>query len=368
MKIFIDTNTFINNWYLRSPNFQLFINFVNNTNSNLMISKLVCEEVENKFQIGIDETKSEINQAARKAGNYCKEYFHINIEQFPKEQYVFLDIINENFEKAYLIPYDRVQHSTIVKKSISGIRPFRKNEKGYRDALIWHSFLEYLAKNEINGKIAFISENKSDFFDYVEHSCDFHKDLKFDIEANLVECELIPYNSLQSFIKAEIDELLHKVQHDDIEDIEERFGEQFEESAQEHTYYHMNALSIHRIKNLFNVAGYSPSVLQFIRDFNFDIFEGLEDPEILNISKISKDRIYIEYSYNLRICNFRLELTSSEYYSNKNELDSIFHNAETDGDETSLYAYMRCYYFSNIIFNILDETVEQFEIKNIEIL
>jgi predicted nucleic acid-binding protein len=47
MKIFIDTNVFFGDWFVRNANIQYLFHFVNNDEHELLISRLVVQEVEN---------------------------------------------------------------------------------------------------------------------------------------------------------------------------------------------------------------------------------------------------------------------------------------------------------------------------------
>jgi len=82
-----------------------------------------------------------------------------------------------------ILPFPSVTHEVLVKKCLDARRPFRKKDydRGYRDALIWFSLLEFAQKN--SGEVYFISANTSDFGDNDDWHSDFSSDLK------LANCE-----------------------------------------------------------------------------------------------------------------------------------------------------------------------------------
>ena len=47
MKVFLDTNVFHNDWFMNNANFKSLFHFLNNEVHELILSKLVVQEVEN---------------------------------------------------------------------------------------------------------------------------------------------------------------------------------------------------------------------------------------------------------------------------------------------------------------------------------
>lgn len=67
-------------------------------------------------------------------------------------------------EHGEVLPMPAVTHETLVSAVLSTRKPFSSGEKGYRDALIWHSTLELAA----HGPVTLVTANTKDFFGAAE--------------------------------------------------------------------------------------------------------------------------------------------------------------------------------------------------------
>jgi galactose mutarotase-like enzyme len=79
----------------------------------------------------------------------------------------------------------------VVKRAIKLVKPFTGQEKGYRDTLIWLSFLSYLKDNDIEGDVAFITNNKHDFFEVKEKT---DLEVVFSLKQTGATLEKYPFN------------------------------------------------------------------------------------------------------------------------------------------------------------------------------
>ncbi|MBM9616309.1 DUF4935 domain-containing protein [Desulfobulbus rhabdoformis] len=365
MHIFIDTNIFFNNWYLRSAHFQIFSNYIKNTDARILLPKVICEEVENKYRTELKNVREEVQKAVRSANNFCFESFKIDIDQFPNDEYKFFEIANNVLNNVDLIGYENVDQRKIFSNALNAKKPFREKEKGYRDTLIWLSLLDYINNNIIEDEIVIITNNSKDFFESKNNEFYLHQDLIEDIKNYDIKNNFTVRNSLKAFIESNVKESLHSFQHDDIQEVEERFGEIFEEFLETHSRNYMNDLSLKEFSEIFEEAGYSTEILKLVKEYYFEIFEGLEDPEVISCNRIEEGRLYIEYLYNLRICTIQLRFSLADYYENQGQLEKEFFNPEFLDDEVILFAFPRCYYSSNFIFDIDNEAVEEFSIDSV---
>ncbi len=73
--------------------------------------------------------------------------------------------------KIEVISIPDLEHSTILKRALNRTKPFSKNDKGYKDTLIWLSILED-AKNNIDTNYIFVTNNIKDF-DHEEIKSEF---------------------------------------------------------------------------------------------------------------------------------------------------------------------------------------------------
>ena len=178
MLIFIDTNVFFNNWFVSNADFKFLFNYLENTNSTLLLSELVCEEIDNLQNRGIQTIISNLNSEIKKAKKLNKTVPAFDFEQL-NTIYSIKEILSVKTSNLKYITYNQIEQSTVVERALKQIKPFQEGEKGYRDTLIWLSFLKYLEENNVSEDVVFITNNKSDF--YVAKERAFNPDLAKDI-------------------------------------------------------------------------------------------------------------------------------------------------------------------------------------------
>lgn len=359
MKIFIDTNIFFNNWMLRGAHFQLLSNYIKNTGNQLIIPEVVNKEVENKFRIELGKIRNEITNLSSKVGQFTQSNFQIDMGQLPSEEYDFTNILLNYYPNTEIITIDNVDNKILVDKAIHGKRPFRDNEKGYRDAVIWHSLINYIKEKEINDDIALITSNSSDFFVKDGDNFKLHKDLEEDLSILAIKNTFTIHNSLKSFITSNVNETLHEFHHDDTDEIIERYRESIEDEFEYSSVRYINNLSLPELADIYSSSDIDCQLLSLFKSFTFDFIEGTEDSAFYNIYKISENKLAFEYSFNLRICIIEYILNTSDYITNKNSIDAQFYNPETDGIYTKVFSYPRTYFVSSGVLNLLDGDIEQ---------
>lgn len=365
MKIFIDTNIFYNNWMLRSAHFQLLSNYVANTEYALLISDVVISETENKYNVELGKITKELASISTKIGSFTESHFTIDMNQLPSSEYDFGSVILGYFPDSKTISCNTVNNEQLVQKAILGKRPFRENEKGYRDAVIWHSLINYLSENKISEDIVFITSNTSDFF--VKNGSEFnlHEDLVFDLQSLDLKNEFKIHTSLKSFINENINEELHGFIHEDDSEIEERFGDVIEDEFEDFAIGYMDNHTINQLKNVFLESDWSVKYFDLMKSARFEVWEGMEDPSISRCFKIEDDKIAFEYSFNLRRCTLEFVLNTSDYLVNKTGVDEVFINAETNDENTNIYRFPRSYFTGSGVFNLTTESVEQMELDTV---
>lgn len=368
MKIFIDTNIFFNNWMLKGSHFQLLSKYIANTGHQLIIPGVVKKEVDNKFLVELDKIKREISNLSSKVETFMQSNFVIDIKQLPDKSYDFEKILIHYFPNSKIIPYENVNNETLVEKAILGKRPFRENEKGYRDAVIWCSLIEYIANNKIEDEVVLITNNSSDFFIKDGDEFKLHQDLIEDIVAFGMVNKFTVHNSLKSFITAYVNEELHSFSHNDTDEIIEKYGGSIEKQLEEFAVTHMNNLSLAELEDIYLFSGVDCEFLSLFKSFIFYFWEGTEDPYLYNIYKIEEDILAFEYSFNLRRCTIEFTLNTADYLANQRDIDAQFYNAEIGQTYTIIYAYPRTYFVSSGVLNLVDSDVEQVSIDEVYML
>lgn len=360
MYIFIDTNVFYNNWQLKNADFKFLFNYLENSHSILLMSDLVCEEVENIRQ---RELQGSINSLKNELKKITKYNSVLDVYDFDKlnEEYDFKSKLKIRTENIEFIPYNRIEQSVVVKRALKNIKPFQEEEKGYRDTLIWLSFMEYLKNNNSKKEIAFITNNKSDF--YANGKLEFHSDLKKDIEEFGITCKIIPYDSLYKFIDKQVDKGINEYK---IAELQETYLDTIDDIIEEESEDFINQLSSYDLLEILKTNELKEfSYLNTLLGHDFEITEGVEDPEILTCKKIDNNLIYISYRYNLRRCVLSFTISNSDYYSKQQEIDKGYYEVTTLKNETSFCSYVRTYLDVSFNYNILTKSIEGFNIENI---
>lgn len=359
MYIFIDTNIFFGNWHLNNPNFILLFNFIENSQSTLLFSELVIQEIENIYQREWTKNTEVLNKATKHLSNLSGEPFQIEIKQ---KLYSFKTILGEKVNNIIYMPYDEILHTTLVKRAIQKIKPFQENEKGYRDTLIWLSFLTYLKNNpnKIRNEVAFITNNSNDFGD---KNSGFYESLKSDITEFNIKPKITLYNSIQAFIENKIPKEEHTLTYNEIREkylyrIESAIENRITETINELTSDQLESIATNWHRNL-PIRGY-------ILSQYFEIDEGIEDLEVLRYKELPFDTIYINCQLQLKRCSLYFNIPSTYYASNKNSIDQNYDNVVYEPDETTVTLYPRTYLDLSITMDKHSKRIDALEIERIE--
>lgn len=209
MKIVLDSNTIIANFWMQSTNFKILFENVTNGNIEIYIPEIVLDEVKNKYQQRLNKSKKDIESELKKFNSLSRK----RIDSVLKEEIVSNSIdeyaehlekvINENRIK--ILPYPSTDHKIIAKKAMLKLKPFNVNEKGYRDCLIWENIKGLLTEEEIVialPELVFITNNYKDFSE--KDSYELHPNLiselidsEFASNSVVVYPSLIEYNDKQ---------------------------------------------------------------------------------------------------------------------------------------------------------------------------
>lgn len=359
--IFIDSNIFHNLWLLDSADFRLLSNFIKNSSSTLLLSELVCQEVQNLYKRNFEKTVDEFKKSITKTDKFLAKKITLDVDSL-NENYNFKNICKEKFEFIEWVEFTGIPNEILVQRAIERKLPFRgENEKGFRDSLIWLSLVKYLAKKSKEDEIIFISLNLNDF--YNADKSDFHEDLLNDLKMENVKALIKPYLTLNSFIE----ELKLKDEEFTNEKINESYLYEIESQIEEITEDYISNLSTSEFKKLMESSKPKYFFLPFLISHDFYINEGIEDPEVVDYIKISSDSIYITYKFNLRNCDFDFTIPETEYYKMQEKLDRYKSASYLAEDEYHNIIFCRAYFTVNFIYNLETKTISGFEINTLQI-
>lgn len=204
MIVILDSNIFTADFHMSGNNFNLFMDFLNRTDSKLYVPRVVLLEVKNNFKGGMqkarDGIQGQITGLKRRivdiklenplTDNYIEQECQLYFEEFDEK----LKSIG-----AEILEHPNVSHQAIVERAIYKKKPFKQNGTGYRDTLIWESVIELLENQETS--VALITRNIDDFCNKGNVYC-LHDDLKADIIKHEISGDrLYFYSDLKMFLK-----------------------------------------------------------------------------------------------------------------------------------------------------------------------
>jgi len=354
MKVFLDTNIFYNDWFMRNANFKYLFHFINNEDYDFFISELVIEEVENKRSQELKNKVNDLEKSIKNINKLSKIVIDYEVQEFKNEDYDFLDLLEEKINNISIISYENISQKEVVQRALKHKKPFLQGEKGYRDTLIWLSFLEYIKLNKIEEDVVFITANKSDFFEPKSTNLEFYKELLNDIEEREIKCSINPFLSLSSFVESTIDKQKHAIDYNNSD---------IEWYLENESISILNVLSDSLIiEYLENVSYLNIDRLNFpnIESIHIELMEGLEDEEPIGSRELPNNEIYIQYEYNLRRVSIEIEINKLDY---KNIYDRL-HIIREDDNNLYLGAVVRIYYISSFIYNSETRVISDFVVND----
>jgi predicted nucleic acid-binding protein len=165
MKVSLDTNILVQDFWLDSPHSRLFLDELNIIPATLHIPEVVIDEIINKYREFLVEKIEQQKKFNADISRLLKK--NINPESIDVSQAI-IDYGKFLFEKlksinAEILPYPSVEHKEVVRRILERRKPFKKGDAGYRDYLIW----ETIKNLELWGteQIVFITNNTKDFGD-----------------------------------------------------------------------------------------------------------------------------------------------------------------------------------------------------------
>lgn len=358
MKVFLDTNVFYNDWYMKNANFKYLFHYLNNEGHELILSKLVIQETENIRRRDIDSCLSEIKKNIKKAQKLNSSKVNFDENNLGIEEYKLLPLLKSKVDCINVFDYENIPHHEVVDRALTNKKPFLEGDKGYRDTLIWISLLNYIVENHITDEeVIFITENKSDFFKIKDNVVKFHKDLDDDVINKGIKTKIIAFTSLFDFVNSTIDKNEHAIDRFNSESVFEDF---VEESG---TDFLKNMTNVDLAK--YYKSSIFESKVKDILDIRTVVWEGLEDPEFIHTTKLDGNDIYISYKYNLRIVSLEIDIPVADYLENKEELNRLFFDIDVSSDVATLINCVRPYFDVSFIYNDRDQSFKNFEVADL---
>lgn len=359
MRVFLDTNVFYKNWFADNANFNLLFYFLNNLELELLISNIVIQETNNIRFRELNEVKAELTRTIKKSNKLTQKSLQFDIDILGIPDYDLIDVLKKRVDWVCRIEYDNIPHSIIVERAIGSIKPFNNEEKGYRDTLIWLSFLEYLSSNNIEGDVAFITNNKHDFFQLKDKTLSFNDDLLRDIAERKINANIIPYLNIYDFAKENIDKTPHSFD-------QRKLLDDLGEFLVSETKSFLNAMNNNDLSELLETRLFTEKLTPVL-EVNSDIFEGLEYTQINSIKELPDNSVYIESEFDMRRVDLVVSIDSTEYKQYADEIEAIrsLYNIEHEDNHVKLSFTLRTYIGGSFEYDTVSETASNLSVDYI---
>lgn len=231
MKVVIDSNIIIADFWLESTNFKVLFESVQKGDIQVYIPEIVLDEVINKFNQRLKESERKIDSELSTFKKLSKKdnknpltetIINSSVEEYKKH---LEKVIKDN--SIEIVKYPNTEHKFLVYKAMNKLKPFNSNEKGYRDCLIWENIKTLLTDYESavsQPELVFISNNYKDFAtsEYELHS-DLISELEdedFDSKSVIVYPKLSEFNDKQTkLFFAQSESFTKKLKNNEIWDL-----------------------------------------------------------------------------------------------------------------------------------------------------
>lgn len=401
MQVFIDSNQFISDFLLKGAPFRYLLHFLSNSGNTLLLSRLVIEEVENKYAAEAQKALVESAKSSQrlKQLGLVEEAAPEGVPSAPA--FDLEKRIRDQVEGIEIIEYAGVPHSEVVQRALKRRKPFdTEGDVGYRDCLLWLSLVRHLAsgRSSDSEEVIFISSNWRDFYETgpgkqsksakdekskgdgqsmkpeaagvvvggvlsapgSKAELHFHPDLANDLMD--LNRPVLPFGSVAAFVDTKVDKSEHVINY------EKRF-ELFEEFLEKCGLDVLRRLDRSNgplvLQHVFSLP--TASALTILSS-DADAFEGVEDLYIYNAEEVRQD-IYVSCGFDLRIVNVTLIVPRIQFDAHRSEIEVAKHVSEvTQLDETAeIQLSLRCYYQASFSFNPGTEACEGFSLQTFDV-
>lgn len=161
----IDTNFVHLDYFLRGTNISILTQSAKNLGHTVYMPMVVFDELTKQY-------RDEVAEQRFLYSKFLKGQNRINETRITYPDIDFDSLIGE-YEKILtkrcadlgikLISYPKITHREVVKRELDKRKPFKDSTKGYRDALIWESLLDFSKGVSQDQPIVLLSQNSDDF-------------------------------------------------------------------------------------------------------------------------------------------------------------------------------------------------------------
>jgi hypothetical protein len=171
LRVVFDTTVFCNDFTLSNPEAKRVLDAAAAGDLTIHVSEVVIDETKRRYREDLTAAGQELASKAHPLqGGRFGAVLNADIRgDFQRAVAEFADRFDELLggDGIVLEPYPDVAHKDVVERDLERRRPFRalnKGSTGYRDTLIWESFIE-IVKRHPNDQVVFVTNNSEDYCD-----------------------------------------------------------------------------------------------------------------------------------------------------------------------------------------------------------
>jgi predicted nucleic acid-binding protein len=197
MNIVLDTNVFLQDLFMTSRNFELLFDYLEKTNSRIILPRIVYEELSGRYRSRLSSQIEAMEIARRKLEKtLLSPELPLPVVDIDKEVDRYLDFVLDKLgiTESSIIEHKPHYLSELVSRSVKRLKPFTERGEEFRDALLWLSVLD-IAQELCGGILAFISCDTKAF----GQAEAIHSELLEDIQRR--EVQINYYDSIKAFIE-----------------------------------------------------------------------------------------------------------------------------------------------------------------------
>lgn len=344
MRIVLDSNIYCKDYRMSGTTFRTFLSELNNAGHSLYVPKIIIEEVVNRYGEEFQKMKMLINKMGYNMPIAPGSNRQIIDTQEAKNEYrrFLQDTLSR--VRYTLLEYPNVSHEELAQRALRCRRPFRANDRGYRDALIWETILQLASRNHEN-PVAFITSNTRDFADE-QISDRLHPNLTDDIESRraLGEelSEILLFTNLFNFIEIHIIPTLELL--DDIR-----------VQLENNNYQGLNLINFieEELAQRFSGLEFNPEDVGFPSEFespSICLIEEVDRIEDVEVRRLSENELLINFSAAV-LCEFDFYIIKWELYTLPEEVRPHLWNEEFSDVYALAYKSARVLINISISFN-----------------
>ena len=388
MKVLVDSNQFIADFLLESAPFRYLMHFLNNEGHTLLLSRLVLEEVENKYSTEIQKAFTEAsksNQRLEQLGlsHSPAKTFNLELPLLNLEQR-----IREQIDSVQILEYENVPQAQVVQRALNRRKPFDADgATGYRDCLLWLSLICQLASDTSNTdeEVIFISSNWKDFYQAapvkqaVNEDSDkassstsiqnkkptsllkikLHDDLIADLTS--LKQSVSPFYTVAAFVDTKVDKAKHVISYDKCYELFEDYLEEQGLEALQHPGSESVALVLRRIFPISTASALT------ILDARAEIFDGLEDLHIYLAEEVG-NKVYVSCGFDLLQVDVTLTVPRTQFDAHRAEIEGAVHLLEVREfeDKVDIRIFVRSYYQASFDFDPKTQNCSGFSLQTFD--